>query len=42
MHITPLCIIQQNLSKSNPFETEEFVQFRQVFGLHVGPNYIDI
>jgi hypothetical protein len=26
--------IQQNLSKPNSFGTEEFVQFRQVFGLH--------
>ena len=25
--------IQSNLSKPNPFGTEEFVQFRQVFGL---------
>ena len=27
-------IIQQNLSKSNPFGTGEFVQFRKVLGLH--------
>ena len=27
-------IVQYNLSKLNPFGTEEFVQFRQVFGLH--------
>ena len=27
-------IIQKNLSKLNPFGTEEFLQFRQVFGLH--------
>jgi len=27
-------VIQGNLSKPNPFGTEEFVQFRQVFGLH--------
>ena len=26
--------IQSNLSKPNPFGTEEFVQFRQVLGLH--------
>ena len=26
--------IQWDLSKPNPFGTEEFVQFRQVFGLH--------
>jgi hypothetical protein len=26
--------LQINLSKPNPFETEEFVQFRQGFGLH--------
>jgi hypothetical protein len=28
-----LFLIQSNLSKPNPFETEEFVQYRQVFGL---------
>ena len=27
-------LIQNNLSKPNPFETEEFVQFKQVFGWH--------
>ena len=27
-------VIQSNLSKLNLFGTEEFVQFRQVFGLH--------
>ena len=26
--------IQENLSKPNPFGNEQFVQFRQVFGLH--------
>ena len=26
--------MQSNLSKPNPFGTEEFVQFRQVFDLH--------
>jgi hypothetical protein len=30
----PWLFQQSNLSKQNPFETEEFVQFRQVFGLH--------
>jgi hypothetical protein len=27
-------VLQQNLSKPNPFGTEEFVQFRQVLGVH--------
>ena len=27
-------LIQSNLSKPNPFGTEEFVQYRQVFGFH--------
>jgi hypothetical protein len=26
--------LQSNLSKTNPFGTEKFVQFRQVVGLH--------
>ena len=27
-------MLQKNLSKPTPFETDKFVQFRQVFGLH--------
>jgi hypothetical protein len=34
LDITQIIHVQSNLSKLNPFGTEEFVQFRQVLGLH--------